>query len=176
MRFRIDPRFRQLEDLSELLIHFPRQIARNLDVLFLVLADRHDVAVINQNVGRHQHWIAEESYHRSESAREFVFIGVRAFEQPLRRNGRQNPGQLRDLRYIALFEERSAFGIETGRKKIDRNTPDVFAENVRVAHTGQRVIIGNEIKRFALILKRDSGPHHAEIIADVQEAARLNAG
>ena len=145
MRFRIDPRFRQLEDLSELLIHFPRQIARHLDVLLLILSDRHDVAVVDQNVRRHQHWIAEESYHRSESAREFVFIGVRAFEQPLRRNGRQDPGQLRYLRHIALFKERSAFGIEPGREKIDCRTPNVFADDIRIAHTGQRVIIGDEI-------------------------------
>src|SRR6266481_5821887 len=101
-----------------------------------------------------------------------------ALEQSRWRNGRQNPGQLRDLRHIALFEERSAFGIEAGRKKIDRNTPDVFAENIRIAHTGQRVIISDEIKRFTFVLKCDCLSHHAEIIADVQNPATagLNTG
>ena len=38
------------------------------------------------------------------------------------------------------------------------------------------MIIGDEIKRLALGLERDRGPHHAEIVADVEDAAGLDAG
>src|SRR5437762_9348153 len=38
------------------------------------------------------------------------------------------------------------------------------------------MIIGDEVKRFALGLKRDGRSHHAEVIADVQNATGLNTG
>ena len=37
-------------------------------------------------------------------------------------------------------------------------------------------MIGDEIKCLALLLEFDRGPHHPEIISDVQHAAGLNAG
>jgi hypothetical protein len=38
------------------------------------------------------------------------------------------------------------------------------------------MVICDEIKRFALYLKRNGRLHHAKIIADVQSTAGLNAG
>jgi hypothetical protein len=38
------------------------------------------------------------------------------------------------------------------------------------------MIIRDEIKCFAFLLKSQGGLDHAEIISDVQNAARLNAG
>ena len=38
------------------------------------------------------------------------------------------------------------------------------------------MIIGDEIKRLAFLLQLNRRPHHPEIIADVQDAAGLNAG
>ena len=99
-----------------------------------------------------------------------------ALEQTHRRDGRQDPGQLGDLRNVRLPEKRGALGIETARQKIERNAPAVFPQRVRIAQAGQRVIIGDEIERFAFGLQRDGRPHHAEVIADVQSAAGLNAG
>jgi hypothetical protein len=38
------------------------------------------------------------------------------------------------------------------------------------------MIIRYEIKRLAPFLELDRGPHHPEIISDVEDAAGLNAG
>ena len=73
-------------------------------------------------------------------------------------------------------KERRAVRIESAGQKIERDAAAVFAQHFRIAHTGQRMIIRDEIKRFALGLQRDGRPHHAEIIPDVQRAARLNTG
>ena len=47
--------------VSERFVHFHGEIAGHLDVLLLILADRHDVAVVNQNVRRHEHRIGEQA-------------------------------------------------------------------------------------------------------------------
>jgi hypothetical protein len=38
------------------------------------------------------------------------------------------------------------------------------------------MVIGDEIKRFALGLQRDRRPYHAKIVADVQSTAGLDSG
>ncbi len=49
----LNSRLGQLENFAVCLIHLRRQIARDLDMLFLIFPYRHNVAVVNQNVGRH---------------------------------------------------------------------------------------------------------------------------
>ena len=165
-----------LKTVAERLIHLHGKIAGDLDVLFLIFADRHEVAVIDQNVGRHQDGIGEESRGSAHAARDLVFVGMRALEQSHRRDGGQNPGELGDLRHIGLAEERGPFRIEPAGEKIERHAPAVFPQRLRILQAGERVIIGDEIKRLALGLERDRRPHHAEIIPDVENAAGLNAG
>src|SRR6266513_3651320 len=38
------------------------------------------------------------------------------------------------------------------------------------------MIIGDKVERFAVVLQGDRRPHHAKVIANMQNAARLNAG
>ena len=66
--------------------------------------------------------------------------------------------------------------IQSASEEIERYAPAIFAQRERIAQTGERVIIGNKVERFALILERNRWAHHAEVIADVKDASRLNAG
>src|SRR5438445_8143913 len=91
------------------------------------------------------------------------------------RYGRQYPLQLRHLGNIALQEERAAIGIESAGEEIDRDTPAVFAQLIRIPHAGERVVIGDEIEGLAFGLQRDCGPNHPEIIANMEDATWLNA-
>ena len=52
----------------------------------------------------------------------------------------------------------------------------IFAERFRIAHAGEGVIIGDEIKCLALLLELDRRSHHSEVISDVKDATGLNAG
>ena len=47
------------EYLAKMMVEALRQVAADFDVLNLVFADRHNVGVVRQNVGRHQHRIRE---------------------------------------------------------------------------------------------------------------------
>ncbi len=177
-RFRLglDARLRQLEYFAERLIHLHGKIARDLDVLLLIFADRHDVAVIDQNVSRHQDRIREKPRGSAQAARDLVFVRMGALEQSHRRDGGQNPGQLSDLRHIGLAKERRSFRIEPAGEKIDGHAPAIFPQRRRILQAGEGMIIGDKIKRVAFGLERDRRPHHAEIISDVENAAGLNAG
>ena len=101
---------------------------------------------------------------------------MRPLEQTHWGDRRQDPRQFGHLRNIRLPKERAAFRIETAGQKIERDTAAVFAQHLRITHAGERVIIGDDIERLTLGLQLDCRPHHAEIIADVEHAAGLNAG
>src|SRR4029077_7724403 len=73
-------------------------------------------------------------------------------------------------------KQRRLLGIESAGEKIQRDPKRIFAQRFRIAQASKRVVIGDEIKRFAYFLELDRGAHHAEIIANVQDAAGLNAG
>ena len=90
--------------------------------------------------------------------------------------GRENPGQLGDLWHIALPEEGGFVWIQSASEEIEGHTPAILAQNGGFADAGERVIVCDEVKGFAFILERDRRSHHAEVVADVQNAGRLNAG
>ena len=81
----LDTRFRQLENVAECFVDLHGQIAGDFDVLLLVFAHWHDVAVINQNVRRHEHRIIEQSNCGGHAAGELVFVRGGALEQTHRR-------------------------------------------------------------------------------------------
>src|SRR5437868_4396639 len=101
-----------------------------------------------------------------------------ALEKRFRCDARQDPGQLRDLRHVALPKERPPLHVQTAREKIQRDPPAVAVERLRIVNRRQRMIIGDEIKRLVLLgfLKGNGRPHHPEIISDVENAGGLNAG
>jgi hypothetical protein len=55
--------FRELQDLAVCLVHLHRDIPRDLQVLLLVLTDRHDVRLVEEDVGGLQDRIGEERVH-----------------------------------------------------------------------------------------------------------------
>ena len=106
---------------------------------------------------------------------DFILVRDGPFQQTHRGDGAQNPGQLCDLRHVALQEETGAGGVQAAGEKIQRDAPVVFAQFRRVLHAVERVVIGDEIKRLALGLERDGGTHRAEVVAEVEDAGRLDA-
>ena len=49
------------EGLAVVLVELDGDVARDLDVLLLVLAHGHDVRVVDQDVRRHQHRVGEQA-------------------------------------------------------------------------------------------------------------------
>ena len=89
---------------------------------------------------------------------------------------RQNPGQLGDFRHIGLLEEDRLLRIQSASQKIQRHIERVLPPLLGIEQRRHRMIIGDEIKRLALLLQLDGRPHHPEIISEMQRARRLDAG
>ena len=64
-------------------VKFDRDVARDLYVLDLVLAHRHDLRVIKQDISRHQNWIAKESVVRANALCDLVFVAVLSQYTPM---------------------------------------------------------------------------------------------
>ena len=58
-------------------VKFADRFARVLEVLALVLAHRHNINIVECNVGRLQHWVGKEASVGLKAFSHLVFIGVR---------------------------------------------------------------------------------------------------
>ena len=97
--FGTDLRLWDHKRLAEFAVESDGQIARQLDVLFLVLADRNDIRIIQQDVSSHQNRIGEQS-DRDIFAFSFglIFELRHPFSLAKVRLARQDPSQFRVLR------------------------------------------------------------------------------
>jgi hypothetical protein len=75
-----------------------------------------------------------------------------------------------------LEEERAPFRFKTAGQEIDRHLPAVLPQRFGIPQAGQRMIIRDEVKCLAFGLECDRRLDHSEVIADMQIAARLDAG
>ena len=75
----------ELEYLAVCVVELLRKVARHLEVLLLVLADRDEVGIHDEDVGRHQHRVGEEPVRRLEAVRHLVLVAVAALEKAHRR-------------------------------------------------------------------------------------------
>ena len=95
-------------------------VARELEVLHLVPAHRHQVRAVEQDVRRHQHRVGEEPEVRGDAAGELVLVAVRALEVGQRHDRPEDPVQLGDLRDVALAEEDGLLRVEPEREEGER--------------------------------------------------------
>ena len=122
------------------------QIAGDLDVLHLVFADGHQVGVVEQNVGRHQHGIGEQPGVGRQPFGLLILVGVTSFEQAHRRDGHQQPAQFRDFGHVGLHEQR-----RRGRDRAPGPAGQwprrgCIARALPIADGRQRVQVGDEVE------------------------------
>ena len=173
----LDARIGQFEEaFAKGLVHFDGDVAGDLDVLLLILAHRDDIAVVHQNIRRHEHGIGEEAVRGMKAAGDLVLVAVAALQQAHGRDGAENPGKLAVLRHITLAEEDAFRRIKAAGEEIDGEFADVLAQPVAILHGGEGMVVGDEVVGVALMLQLERRLHHAEVIADVKSAAGLKAG
>ena len=153
------------------------QVAADLDVLHLVLAHRHHVGIVDQDVGRHQHRIGEQAGVGRQPLGLLVLVGVAPLQQAHRRAGHQQPAQFGDLGHVGLHEQRRPVGIEPQGQQVDGGVERVLRQRLPVADGRQGVQVGDEVEGvLRLALQVDVLPDRAEVVAPVESARRLNAG
>ncbi len=151
-------------------------VAGDFDVLHLVGPDRHEVTVVKQNVGRHQHGIGKEPRVGRQAFGLFVLIGVALFQKVHRRDGHQEPCQLGNFRHVRLAKERGLFRIEAQREIREGHLAGVLLEEQRIVHGGQGVQVGDEVERLLIVLQLNVLADRAEIIAPMGKAGGLDSG
>ena len=153
------------------------QVARHFDMLDLVLADGHDVGVIDQDVGRHEHRIGEQPGVGAEPAGLLVLVGNAAFQQAHGRAAEQDPAELGHLGHVRLQEQRGPIRIEPQGQQIERRVERVAPQLRGIADRCQGMQVGDEVEgRFGLILQVDVLADRAEVVAPMETPGGLDAG
>ena len=75
-----------------------------------------------------------------------------------------------------MAEEHRLGRIKPAREKIQRHILRILAALICIIERGHRVVIGDEIIRLSLVLEFNGRLHHAEVVAYMQRAGRLDAG
>ena len=151
-------------------------VAGDFDVLLLVAADRDEVGIVNQDIGRHEDRVGEDAVVWGKAAGQFFLVTVASFEQAHRGDGGEHPGQFCDGGHVGLAEQEGRGGVQSAGQEIERNVQSVLAALGGVEERGHGMVVGDEIEGLALFLQFDGGFHHAKVIAQVERARRLNAG
>ena len=147
-----DSRLGQRENLAVTIVEPLGNVARDLDVLFLVRPDRDDLAAIGQNVRGHQHGICKEAEIRRDAPGDLVLIGVGQFKPRDRHDDAQMPGQLGNLGNIALAEECDLLAVEAEGEVVQGDVHRVLPQEFGVLDGGHRVVVGDEVETLVAVV------------------------
>ncbi len=149
-----------------------RDLAGDLHVRDLVLADRHEHRPVQQDVGALQQRIAEKAVGGEIPLLELlllVLVGRDALEPAERRDHRQQQVQFRVLRHARLDEQRGHRRIEPGREPVDDHLPHHRPDLPRVlVPRRQGVQVGDEEIAVVLVLQFGPVAQGAVVVAQVQ--------
>ena len=154
-------------------------VAGELEVLALVVADGHPVGVVEEHVGGHEHRVVEQpDAHRLPSAG-FLLELRHPLEFAERGHAVEDPGELGVLRHVALDEQGAALRVEAGGQEEHRRTARRRREVRRIVRKGHRVEVDHAVKgrvgRRAVALGVDPLAHGAEVVAEVDLSGRLDS-
>ena len=142
-------------------------------MLLLVLAHRYARGAVQQDIGGHQHRVAQQPrvdvfglfadfiLERS-GALQLADVGVHAQQQR----------QLGHLRHVALDIDRRHLGIEAGGEVLRQHVLHVAVQRFGIGMGGQRVVVGNEKETPVGVLHLDEIAQGPEVVAQVQPAFR----
>ena len=144
-------------------------------MLALVVADRHAVGLVEEDVAGHQHRVREEAG-RDELATVGLVLELRhPAELAVRGDGREQPTGLGVRRHVALREHRRPHGVEPGRDQHREQVERAVVEVARVVVDRDRVQVDDAEERLALLLRLRVLAEAADVVAEVLVARRLDA-
>ena len=154
-------------------------LARDLHVRDLILADGHEGRTVQQDVGALQQRVTEKAVGREILVLELlllILVGRHALEPGERCDHRQQQVQLSVLGYVRLHEQRRHARIESSGEPVDHDLADRLLQTRGVlVPGGQRVPVGNEEKALVLILQLDPVTQSTVIVAQMQRAGGSHA-
>ena len=171
----IDAR-RHAERLAEAVVEALGDVARQLQVLALVVADRDEIGLVEQDVAGHQDRVREEAG-RDELAPLRLVLELRhPAELAVARDRGEQPGRLGVRRHVALAEDGRALGVEAGREEHRGEIERRLAQLRRLVVDRDRVQVDDAEERVAGLLRRRVLAEAAAVVAERLAAGRLDAG
>ena len=140
------------ERVAEVVVEANRDVAGELDVLALVVADRHFFGVVQHDVGDHQHRVVEEAdAHRFVAALGGLVLELRhAAQLAERRHAVEDPGELGVGAHVALHEQQRAIFLEARRHQHRREATGRLGELGRIPRRGHRVQVDDAEDRVVI--------------------------
>jgi hypothetical protein len=182
----VDHHFRQHEVLAIDVVETGGEIARHLQVLDLVAADRHLVGLEHQDVGGHQHRVhVQAGVDAGVGIQAFGvvavhrrLVGVRAVEQALAGHAGQQPGELGNLRHVGLAVEGDLVRIQPAGKPGGGDFQRRTLHALGILHLHQRVVVGEEVEAVdvAAVAGGDGRADRAGVVAEVGGAGGGDSG
>jgi hypothetical protein len=152
-------------------------VARQLDVLALVLADGDLVRPVGEHVGGLQHGIEEQpGRHQVPLRAGLLFELGHPVQISERGHRREQPAELGVLVHIALAEEDAAARIQPGCEQRRGSVVDRLAQHRWFVGDRDRVQVDDAVDRLAAVLSRDVLGDRPDVVAEVLAAGRLDAG
>lgn len=160
---------------SELGIPLPADLPGQFEMLDLVLADRHQVRSVKQDVGRHEDGVIEEPGRHALEASRLIFELRHSLEFADRGDRVEEPLQFGMLRDMRLDEENRAIGIDAGREETHRHFPRPPRQRRGLVFPGDGVKIHHREKALVGLLEPDPVLDRSEPVADMQFAGGLDS-
>jgi hypothetical protein len=167
-----DVRLGHREHRTEAGVHPLGEVARDLQVLALVLADRDERGVVHEDVGGHEHRVGEQPDVGVVPLGGLVLELRHAAHLAHRRLAGQDPRELGVLANVALAEHRRGLGVDTARDELGRRHPGAAPQHLGVGGHGQRVQVGHEVVGVEVLLQPDPVDQRPQVVAEVQGVAR----
>src|SRR5512133_1048879 len=144
-------------------------------MLALVVTDRDDVGLVEEDVARHQDGVGEERGGDEVLLGRLLLELGHAAELAVARHGRQQPGRLGVRGYVALDEDGRALGVEAGREQHRGDVERALAQRSRVVLDRDRVQVDDAEEGLALFLRLGVLAEAPAVVADVGAAGGLDA-
>ena len=157
------------------MVEAQREVARELEVLALVVTDGHPVGVVQQDVGGHEGRIGEQPG-RDELGALGLVLELRHPAQ-LAERGRafEDPRQLRVLVDMTLDEQRRDVGVDADGQQHLCDLEGASPQLGRILRLGERVQIDHAVERVGAVLIGHPVPERAEQVAELHITGGLDA-
>jgi hypothetical protein len=145
-------------------------------MLPLVVADRDDVGLVQQDVPGHQDRVREEPRRDEVAALALLLELGHPAQLAVARDGREQPRRLRVRGHVALAERRRAGRVEPRREQERRQVERAAAEVLRVVLDGDRVQVDDAEEAVPALLGGRVLAEAADQVAEMLGARGLDAG
>ena len=162
--------------LAEFGVEAARDDACEFQVLELILTDRNDGPVIEQDVASHERWIGEEADGDVFSLLDrLVFVLRHAFELRDSRDRAQNPAEFRVSSNFALDEDVATGRVDADSKVGRCDVEDILMQLLRILGDGNGMKIDHAKEAAIAVLDFSPLLERANVVANMEIVGRLYA-